>query len=120
MSDEFPKVEVVSPAPLAIFSMQSKGEHIMINETSDNLSTMGSTIPGLNGTNVAAPNVQRVAQKAHEAVDKIEQTLSTSTEKVMGWQQEYGEMAREQVRANPLAVVAGAFAIGYLFAKISR
>ena len=38
----------------------------------------------------------------------------------MGWQHEYGEMAREQVRANPLAVVAGAFAIGYLLAKITR
>jgi hypothetical protein len=38
----------------------------------------------------------------------------------MGWQQEYGEMAREQVRANPLTVVAGAFAVGFLFAKLMR
>ena len=38
----------------------------------------------------------------------------------MGWQQEYGEMAREQVRANPLAVVAGAFVIGWLLGKITR
>jgi hypothetical protein len=29
-------------------------------------------------------------------------------------------MAREQVRANPLTVVASAFAIGFLFAKLMR
>ncbi len=92
----------------------------MNSETSDNVSTMGSSSTGLNGTTGSNANVQRVAQKAHEAVDKLEQTLSSSTDRVMGWQQEYGEMAREQVRANPLAVVAGAFAIGYLFAKITR
>jgi ElaB/YqjD/DUF883 family membrane-anchored ribosome-binding protein len=64
--------------------------------------------------------VRRVAQKAHETVDKLEQTLGSGTERVMNWQQEYGDMAREQVRANPLAVVAGAFAIGFLFAKLLR
>jgi ElaB/YqjD/DUF883 family membrane-anchored ribosome-binding protein len=93
----------------------------MINETSENITgyngPSGST--GLNG--VGTPGtVQKVAQKAHEAVDKIEQTLGTSSERVMGWQQEYGEMAREQVRANPLTVVAGAFAVGFLFAKLMR
>ena len=93
----------------------------MINETSENITgyngPSGST--GLNG--VGTPGtVQKVAQKAHEAVDKIEQTLGSSSERVMGWQQEYGEMAREQVRANPLTVVAGAFAVGFLFAKLMR
>ncbi len=92
----------------------------MNSEISDNIGTMGSSTTSLNGNNDRSPNVQRVAQKAHEAVDKIGQTLSTSTEKVMGWQQEYGDAAREQVRANPLAVVAGAFALGYLLAKITR
>jgi hypothetical protein len=38
----------------------------------------------------------------------------------MGLQQEYGEMARERVRENPLAVVAGAFAIGWLLGKLTR
>lgn len=93
----------------------------MINETSENITgyngPSGST--GLNG--VGTPGtVQKVAQKAHEAVDKLEQTLGSSSEKVMGWQQEYGEQAREQVRANPLTVVAGAFAVGFLFAKLMR
>jgi ElaB/YqjD/DUF883 family membrane-anchored ribosome-binding protein len=84
----------------------------MNSETSDSITSMNG--PGHEGT------VRRVAQKAHEAVDKLEQTLGSSSEKMMGWQQEYGEMAREQVRANPLAIVAGAFAIGWLFGKITR
>jgi hypothetical protein len=65
-------------------------------------------------------NVDRVAQKAHEAVDRAAQTVTSGTGRVMNLQQEYGESAREQIRAKPLAVVVGAFAIGYLFAKITR
>ena len=38
----------------------------------------------------------------------------------MGWQQEYGDMAREQVRANPLAALGVAFAAGFVIAKIFR
>ena len=72
---------------------------------------------GLNGNE---GTVRRVAQKAHEAVDKLEHTLGSGSEKVMNWQQEYGEMAREQVRSNPLTVVAGAFAVGFLLAKLMR
>lgn len=92
-------------------------------ETSENIGGMngpgGAT--GLNGVGVTAPAaVHKVAQKAHEAVDKVEQTLGSSSQTVMGWQQEYGELAREQVRANPLMVVAGAFAVGFLFAKLMR
>lgn len=89
----------------------------MNSETSDI-----STMTGLSGSSLNSTGgpVHRVAQKAHETVDRLEQTLGTSTERVMGWQQEYGEMAREQVRANPLAVVAGAFAAGFLFAKLIR
>jgi len=94
----------------------------MNSETMDstNMSTTGGMTgtSGINATGTA--NVQKVAQKAHQTVDKLEQTLSSSAEKVMGWQQEYGEAAREQVRANPLAVVAGAFALGYLLAKVTR
>jgi len=96
----------------------------MNSETSENINSMtgatGSTgLNGMGGTGGTGA-VQKVAQKAHEAVDKLEQTLGSSTDKMMGWQQEYGDMAREQVRANPLAVVAGAFAVGFLFAKIMR
>lgn len=62
--------------------------------------------------------VHRVAQKAHQAVDKLEETIGSSSEKVIGWQQEYGEMAREQVKANPLMAVAAAFAVGVVFSKL--
>ena len=62
--------------------------------------------------------VRRVAQKAHESVDRLEQMLGSSTERVMGMQQEYGEMAREQVRENPLAAVGIAFAVGIVFSKL--
>ena len=65
-----------------------------------------------------AGTVQRLAQRAHEAVDRLEQTLGSSTDTVMGWQQEYGDMAREQVRANPLAAVGVAFAVGIVFSKL--
>ncbi len=92
----------------------------MNSETSESITSMnGPSGSSLNGVGNEG-TVRRVAQKAHEAVDKLEQTLGSSSEKVMGWQQEYGEMAREQVRANPLAVVGGAFLIGWLLGKITR
>lgn len=75
--------------------------------TSSNSGAMGD-----NGT------VQRLAQRAHEAVDRLEQTMSTGSERMMGWQQEYGDMARDQVRASPLAAVGVAFAVGIIFSKL--
>ena len=89
----------------------------MNSETMDTTNTTGTT--GLNGTGTQQ-QVQRVAEKAHAAVDTVAQTLGSQAERMMGWQQEYGEMAREQIRANPLAVVFGAFAIGYVFAKLTK
>lgn len=74
----------------------------------------GSSTPGMN----ADGTVHRVAQAAHQAVDKLEQTLGSSGSKVMSMQQEYGEMARDQVKANPLAAVGIAFGVGILFSKL--
>lgn len=62
--------------------------------------------------------VHRMAQKVHEAVDRMEQTLGSSSERVMGMQQEYGDYAREQVRGNPLAAVGVAFVAGIVFSKL--
>lgn len=92
-----------------------------------NTETMDTPITSGTGTGTGAVNgktaqaqVNRVAEKAHAAVDTVALSLNTGAERVIGWQDEYGEMAREQIRANPLAVVFGAFAIGYVFAKLTR
>ncbi len=76
----------------------------------------GST--GLNGGSGSGGTVERVAQKAHDTVDRLQQSIGAGSEKVMGWQQEYGEMAREQVKTNPLAAVGIAFGVGVLFSKL--
>ena len=98
----------------------------MNTETNDNYTSTANgtatalgTTSGLNGSSTDG-TVRRVAEKAHKAVDSIEQAIDTGSEHIVGWHHEYGELAREQVRANPLAVVAGALAVGYLFAKITR
>ncbi|MBI2768148.1 MAG: hypothetical protein HYX47_00865 [Burkholderiales bacterium] len=90
----------------------------MNSETSQsNVSTSsnGGATAALNGS---SGTVHRVAQKAHEAVDKLEQTVSAGSEKVTGWQQEYGDTCRAQVKANPLTAVGIAFAAGILFSRI--
>ena len=97
--------------------------------TSSSMGTSSST--GSTGSSTVSPTgmppssyedeqsrVRRVAQKAHEAVDKLEQTIGSSSEKMMGWQQEYGDMARDQVRANPLAALGIAFGVGIIFSKL--
>jgi len=75
---------------------------------------------GSNGLNGDANRVRRMAQTLHEAVDSLEQKLGSSSERVMGMQEEYGNMARDQVRANPLAALGIAFAAGYIVSKILR
>jgi ElaB/YqjD/DUF883 family membrane-anchored ribosome-binding protein len=85
------------------------------NTISDSITSMNGPGATLNG-NV----VHRVAQRAHETVDKLEQTVATSSERVMTMQEEYGSYAREQIRMHPLSTVAGAFAIGLLLGKILR
>jgi ElaB/YqjD/DUF883 family membrane-anchored ribosome-binding protein len=117
-----PKVNT-SPAPLAVFSTNAREEAAMNSETSDiksmnGISSAGATT-GLGG-NGSANVVHRVAQKAHETVDRLEQTVATGSEKVMTMQEEYGSYAREQIKAHPLSTVAGAFALGLLLGKILR
>lgn len=73
---------------------------------------------GGNGLNGDVNRVRKVAQTLHEAVDTLEQKLGSSSERVMGMTDEYGNMARDQVRANPLAALGVAFLTGYVFAKI--
>ena len=77
----------------------------------------GSSTGALNGD---ANRVRRIAQSLHEAVDSLEQKIGSGSERVMGLQEEYGNMAREQVRSNPLAALGVAFAAGFIIAKILR
>lgn len=91
----------------------------MNSETMDTTGSTTTSGSGLNGTGTQQ-RVQNVADKAHSAIDSVAQSLNTGAEQLMGWQEEYGEMAREQIRANPLAVVFGAFALGYVFAKLTK
>lgn len=81
--------------------------------------TSADNSPTMTG-NGSDNTVHRLAQRVHEAVDTLEQRIGQSSEKVMGLQQEYGDLARDQVRANPLAAVGVAFAAGFLFAKLFR
>jgi ElaB/YqjD/DUF883 family membrane-anchored ribosome-binding protein len=92
----------------------------MNTETSSSPFPTSSSTGGSNSGAMGADNgtVQRLAQRAHEAVDRLEQTMSTGSERMMGWQQEYGDMAREQVRSNPLAAIGVAFAVGIVFSKL--
>ena len=88
-----------------------------MNETSESTSLsngmrMDSSLNG--DSNV----VHRVAKKAHEAVDKLEQTVASGAHKVTGWQEEYGGVVREQVKGNPLTAIGIAFAAGILFSRI--
>jgi ElaB/YqjD/DUF883 family membrane-anchored ribosome-binding protein len=85
-----------------------------MNETSDSITSMNG--PGVTGMDDNV--VRRVAQKAHETVDKLEQTVSTGSERMMTMQEEYGSYAREQIRMRPLSTVAGAFVVGLLLGKI--
>lgn len=83
---------------------------------SSGMSASGGGVAYESGVNNGT--VQRMAQKAHQTVDKLEQTIGTGSEKVMGWQQEYGEMCREQVKASPLAAIGVAFGVGIVFSKL--
>ena len=85
--------------------------------SAESTGTAGSNGTGLNGD---ANRVRRMAQSLHEAVDSLEQKIGASGERVMSMQQEYGDMAREQVKANPLAALGVAFAAGFVIAKILR
>ncbi len=77
----------------------------------------GSPYPGT--TAPSAPMaVHRMAQAAHEAEDRLEQALGSGSERVMDWQQEYGEVARDRVRASPLAAMGIAFGAGLIFSRL--
>lgn len=120
-----------SPFPASASGMGSSG---LAGGTGATSST-GVGNPGVSGASLggaatatggmtgrgAAPmegSVQRMAQKAHEAVDRLEQTLDAGSERMLDWQQAYGDMAREQVRSSPLAAIGIAFGVGLLVSRM--
>lgn len=91
----------------------------MNSETATPFPTSAESSPSASlGGNGSADTVHRLAQRVHEAVDSLEQKLGEGSDKVMTSYQEYGDLAREQVRSNPLAAVGIAFAAGYVFARL--
>ncbi len=78
----------------------------------------GSSASAYGPDDSAQGAVRRVAQRAHEAVDRLEQSLGAGSERMMDLQEEWGGMAREQVRARPLAALSVAFLAGVLFNKL--
>jgi len=94
----------------------------MNSEISDDINSMTTPMSGagMGGSGLNGGVVHRVAQKAHDTVDKLEQTVATGSDRVMTMQEEYGAYAREQIKAHPLSTVAGAFAVGLLLGKILR
>ena len=79
-----------------------------------------TSFSGTSTLNGDAKRVRRMAQSLHEAVDSLEQKLGSGADRVMSMQEEYGNMARDQVRANPLAALGVAFAAGFIVARILR
>ena len=75
---------------------------------------------GTSGLNGDANRVRKMAQSLHEAVDSLEQKIGSSSERFLGMQEEYGNMAREQVKNNPLAALGVAFAAGFIISRILR
>jgi ElaB/YqjD/DUF883 family membrane-anchored ribosome-binding protein len=81
--------------------------------------TSAENAPSMGG-NGSEKTLHQYAARLHEAVDTLEQRLSEGSERVMSMHQEYGDMAREEVRAHPLAAVGIAFATGFILAKLLR
>ena len=75
----------------------------------------------------AETNVDRLAQSAHEAVDKTASVassyadrFSTKGEQLMQMQEDWMTTARDYVRENPLQALGIALAAGYLLHMVTR
>jgi ElaB/YqjD/DUF883 family membrane-anchored ribosome-binding protein len=95
-----------------LFSRKHPHGATMNSETATFPNTTTTTATNADG------KVHKIAQRAHETVDRLEQRVSTGGERLTEWQAEYGDAAREQVRANPIAAVGIAFAAGIVFGKL--
>jgi len=69
----------------------------------------------------------KLSSSAHSAVDgaaaatkSLSDTASDLSQQAMQWSGDVKESACASIRANPLATVAGALAVGYLIGRIAR
>ncbi|MBA3056374.1 MAG: hypothetical protein KJ614_12175 [Gammaproteobacteria bacterium] len=85
--------------------------------------------PGLldNAVQGAHKTIDRIAESAEPAARQLgdsvaaaTEALHTKTDQLRETRDEWVEGARGTVRSNPLASVAAAFALGVLFARITR
>ena len=69
-------------------------------------------------TSVVHDTVHRMAQAAPEAVNRLEKTLGAGSDRMIDWQQEYGDLAREPIRSNPLVAVGIALGVGFVISRL--
>lgn len=77
-------------------------------------------------TGTQKPQLDRLSETAHSAIDRATQTAQQLTERfgerseeLLAMKDDYLESARDYVRENPLAAIGIALAAGYLFGKIT-
>mgnify|MGYP003532595683 FL=1 len=75
-----------------------------------------SAVPSHAGADV----VQRVAQGAHDSIDRLQSGLQSGVEQARISADEWSGSLRETVREHPLSAVGGAFALGVIFARLMR
>jgi ElaB/YqjD/DUF883 family membrane-anchored ribosome-binding protein len=77
-------------------------------------------------TGTQKPQIDRLADSAHGAIDRASQTASQvaerfgdKSEELLAMKEDYVEAARDYVKENPLMALGIALAAGYLFGKIT-
>lgn len=77
-------------------------------------------------TGTQKPQIDRLADGAHGAIDRATQTasqvaerLNEKSEELWAMKDDYVESARDYVKENPLMALGIALAAGYLFGKIT-
>ena len=77
-------------------------------------------------TGTQKPQIDRLAESAHGAVDRATQTAAQVAERfgekgeeLLAMKDDYVQTARDYVKENPLMALGVALAAGYLFGKIT-
>ena len=68
----------------------------------------------------ASEQVDRMSGNAHRAIDAASEWASGIPDQAKQMQTRFTESANEQIRAHPIATVAGALVVGYVLARLTR